>query len=1679
MSSELKEKLEKLRQRLLDLTRRNPLIQFNHQPNSRNPNKQRFIRLVNEIPENLIDKLQKNKRFKLEPKSDTENYDFNLKFASKKTSALVIKDSKKIQAYEEEPKFSLSCNLIRSDSNSFLRDKGINVLYVAIGFLRYTSNRGAGTRRKSKDSDKKENKSPIDIHAPLILYPIKLTREKTGSGFNYFLESEENEIILNESLKSKLIKEEGVNLPDLKLDKDEKPKVEEYFKEINNAIAERNEINSETKWELKRWATLGIFKFGKLAIWDDINFDSWTVNPLEKKQLVKDFINGVPTSSVDEIGNMDFEQDKFEENQILGAIPKLIADADSTQYKVIVKALEGKSMAVEGPPGTGKSQTITNIIGGLLEKNKKVLFAADKLAALEVVKRRLDQKDLGEYILELHNPTKSKKEFHEDIAVRMTKQRKKGFFKESYRESFDELKLLRKELNDYGDCINQRIKINNEKTYLFDLMWKDIINKLALNDPEKIKLVNTLQDDHIEGLLIKITKDKVDLIKSNLNLLAQSYKEINGLELSEILNIKSLPDTEEGLEKLISLSSKLITLIEDLDKDLEKNNLELKNILRIDKKQLDCDLAQFKELISFENLNSDFIIDNDISVLLSNIYKLVVDREAKEKDIEEWAKPFLDNHLKFESLENCLNEIKDLKPSNNSTKIEDILSQLKSLYEFSSFFIREISRKDKRINSQISINEISEAIFSYKVLKEDLENQEDNIFLLLDNSSDSNELSRIITKIKEIQRNNSQSKKLLVHGIDIKKTLEYGSEELKRSIEVVRDASFMGCLFDKEVRLVKKSWNKVSVKGRKRPPLPQLAKIYSIASEYCQNIKKENTCDFNSISLDELKEISNQIDFKNQTDETLIRLKSKFKSINTLRIIFEIINNKDNQDKLPKGNLPIIHNFDNLSLNKVVDLSNTIATTIYSKLKLLGDNPSQSILITPYSNIEFILEDIKSLKNTISELKIIIKNTNLYIQDDLEYSLKSIDINKLLGIIGNIDLTLYKSLHKEQLEDYSLSNITTFLKQIKEYYELYTDIAEASKKPVINSFLVGSLGSDFDLTVLSDIKELLLLIQKTKEDIASIIEVKRLRTIIKDYGLKNGIDDLIRVSSETNLDTGDIFQYLYVKSQLKQVSIEEKINKFTGNAITACRNQFRKADPEFIENTSRYIDDYLNKDLSRLLIDTDNASKSPKDLTEGKLIIYEGDKTRRHLPYRKFFKQARNSLQRLKPCFMMSPTSAAQCLPKQIDIFDVLIIDEASQMNPEEAIGLIARCKQIIIVGDQKQLPPDNRWKSSLNDDDDDDYSDSVEMDINESILELATKVLNTKDCSLGWHYRSTHNSLIDFSNKFFYKNALTIFPSNEIGSRINLVKVENPHYHQGLNKPEVLTVIETLKSQIKEDPTKTILIASMNKDQADEIQIELDKICSEDNLVSDYISSHKGNLEELMIKNLENIQGDERDVVIISTVYGPDENGRVMQRFGDVSTAQGDRRLNVLLTRAKDKIFLVTSLKSTDIRPKSSVTGAKYLKEYLAYAETGKIVDTTVRSSGRPENIFEEGIMNALTKRGYEVDAQVGCLNYSIDLCIKDPRDTSRYILAVECDGASYHSGYSARVSDRLRQQVLEKLGWNVFRIWSTDWWRNPQQELQLLDEKVNELISQKNHEDNLQINNFEMGKQKSIFEE
>ena len=1664
MSSELKEKSEKFRDRLLDLSGRSNFVKYNHRTDK---NKQRFLRIVNEIPELLIQKLRKGTRYQLLAKPTQANYDFNLPFVTPKTSALYKKSSKTIQVYENDPKFGLSCNAIRLDSNSYEKDKGINVLYVAIGFLQYPT-RGSVSNKNSKDSSAPQKTNPSEAQAPLILYPVKLTREKTASGFNYYLETTEEELVINRSLKAKLNKEEGISLPELKYENEDTPLVEKYFKSIDLALSEKNEIEGTKKWQLKRWATLGIFKFGKLAIFEDINFDSWTKNPLLEKQLVQDFINGTPSNSVEELGDMKIYQDEFEKIQLVEQVPKLIAEADSTQYKVITKALEGKSMAIQGPPGTGKSQTITNIIGGLIVKNKKVLFAADKFTALEVVKQRLSHKNLGEYILELHNATKSKRAFHENLSSRLAKP-KTRFFKDNYESSFRQLKSLRKELNDHVNAINKKINLNGINTTVFDLIWKDILNKNNLGKNDKFEEVKQLEDKFLSQFISGIEIENIAIIKSNLDLLSElsdSSQTDNFLKLSQI---KGLPDTGDELSKLIRLSTNLSNLINDFEIKLKDEKINYSSLLGVNKESLNIEIDNFEELISEKFINKSFTIKEDISEQLANIYKLVVEKEAQENYIEEWAKPFLENQSKFDLFENCLKEIEKIEPKDKTLNIENILNDLKVLFKSSGMLIRDINKNNRRIISKITLKNLINTLDFFREINQKFFDHSEDILILLKKSENINDLELVIQKIKQIRKNNQDGERIKKGGLDLNKIIELGSEKLKSYSEIIRNSSFLGCLIDKEVKLVKSSWVKISLPGFKRPSLSQIAKIYLLASNYCENISKEESYVIQNFEINELRNMALRLDFDGDIKTFLLNSKSNFPEVDSFEVVYEAL--RDNEEKYRDLEIPYFENLLNKNIIEIQEETNSFATNIFSKLKLLGEEPSKNILNTNFSKISLILEDLKYLKIVIKKLGITIKESEIYCEKNLEYSVTSNDINRLLELFGNIDISDYKSTSFNKIENFTVAELLDFLKNLNQFIVDLYEISASFDEDLLNKFLIENFKEEDFLDNLLNVKLNLDNLISLKDDLESVVEFNRLRKNIADLGLKSGINQLIDISNQTKIKVSDIFEYLYIKNQIKNSNIDKKLNKFSGQAINVCKNQFCEIDKSFIENTSNYIDQYLDRSSVKRQ-DPIGGSRSPKNLMEGDLLEHEINKKKNHLPYRKLFDQALISLQRIKPCFMMSPSSASQCLPKKLDLFDVLIIDEASQMNPEEAIGLIARCKQVIIVGDEKQLPPDNRWMSRDDDDDDDDYSENIELEKSESILELANKVLrNSRECALGWHYRSRHNSLIDFSNKSFYGNRLTVFPSNKIGSEINLVKVEDPYYHSSLNLPEINTVIDTLRELIIEDPSKTILIASINRKQATNLQIAIDDLRNKDKIVNDYITSHKGELEELKVMNLETIQGEERDIVIISTVYGPGENGVVSNQFGDLVRVGGERRLNVLLTRAKEKVFLVTSLKSSDIRlvDADAVTGKRYLKDYLSYAETGIISDTLVRQSGEPENDFEEAIMNSLKERGYLVDAQVGCQNYRIDLAIKDPRDPSRYLLAVECDGATYHTGYSARVHDRLRQQVLEGLGWNVFRIWSTDWWRSPDQELQFLDKRIQELISNTEKEESLEINQID----------
>ncbi len=443
------------------------------------------------------------------------------------------------------------------------------------------------------------------------------------------------------------------------------------------------------------------------------------------------------------------------------------------------------------------------------------------------------------------------------------------------------------------------------------------------------------------------------------------------------------------------------------------------------------------------------------------------------------------------------------------------------------------------------------------------------------------------------------------------------------------------------------------------------------------------------------------------------------------------------------------------------------------------------------------------------------------------------------------------------------------------------------------------------------------------------------------------------------------------------------------------------------------------------------------------VISREINKKRRHLPIRKLMAEAGNVIQAIKPVFMMSPMSIATYIPPDSVSFDLVVFDEASQVKPVDAFGAIRRGKQSVVVGDSKQMPPTKFFESLTDSDEDADVERVSDM---ESILSLFL-AKGAPERMLRWHYRSRHDSLIAVSNNEFYDNRLVVFPSpggNEAARGLRFHHLPDTAYDRGKTKTksnpaEAKAVAMAVIEHAKMYPDLTLGVIAFSTAQRDAIEFQLEHLRRMDSRYEEFFSSTKR--EPFFVRNLENVQGDERDVIFISIGYGKTAEGYMTMSFGPLNHDGGERRLNVLISRARLAMDVFSNITANDINlTRSHKRGVVALKHFLAYAQTG-ILEQPYSTGKECDSPFEEEVMKALIQHGIEVEPQVGTAGFFIDIGVKDPQQPGRYILGIECDGATYHSSRSARDRDRLRQEVLEGLGWRLHRIWSTDWYLNPKE--------------------------------------
>ncbi|WP_041839385.1 AAA domain-containing protein [Acidobacterium sp.] len=488
----------------------------------------------------------------------------------------------------------------------------------------------------------------------------------------------------------------------------------------------------------------------------------------------------------------------------------------------------------------------------------------------------------------------------------------------------------------------------------------------------------------------------------------------------------------------------------------------------------------------------------------------------------------------------------------------------------------------------------------------------------------------------------------------------------------------------------------------------------------------------------------------------------------------------------------------------------------------------------------------------------------------------------------------------------------------------------------------------------------------------------------------------------------------------------------------------------FVGNThNEFVEDFRRLDSERLKIAVErvrraHALRAVQAMNEHPaqeaMIKAEAAKVRRHKPLRTLFSEAWEVLTAVCPCWMASPLSVSQLIDRGAR-FDYVIFDEASQVLPEDAVPAIMRAKQIVVAGDNQQLPPTGFFASGLSEDDE---IESAAAGF-ESLLDMMLPF--AKPFHLNWHYRSRDEALIAFSNHHIYKDRLVTFPGPGGHATVAHVLVNHVPDADGQEESsaeEVRQVVQLVLQHARENPERTLGVISMGIKHAMRLQGALDLTLKDHPELAEFFDPDRP--ERFFIKNLERVQGDERDSIIISVGYGKNRAGDLPLRFGPILSAGGRRRLNVAVTRARETMTVVSSFSHLDIDATKvrEGTGLEFLKNFLQYASSGGKLIAQNEVTSETMNEFEADIYTALEARGMKLVPQVGCSQFRIDFGVCHPEQPGRFILAIECDGATYHSSATARDRDRLRQQMLENLGWTFHRIWSTDWFLRREEEIE-----------------------------------
>ena len=667
-----------------------------------------------------------------------------------------------------------------------------------------------------------------------------------------------------------------------------------------------------------------------------------------------------------------------------------------------------------------------------------------------------------------------------------------------------------------------------------------------------------------------------------------------------------------------------------------------------------------------------------------------------------------------------------------------------------------------------------------------------------------------------------------------------------------------------------------------------------------------------------------------------------------------------------------------------------------------------------------------ALSTAIDNAKICVSAVNEAVVEDRPHLLSALE--KIRAIMGNAKHELSTGSELSKIKDEYLDTWTLF----RQWADSLTSFADFDL-------------SDYDVPTFKAILEG---ITASVGEMRNVFRYRDARQNSVNYGFEG-----FAVALERGLlDVGslnDEFKFAYATKMLNEVfSNEPSLSNFSGIGHEERIKKFQEIDKEYTRLSARMVFAKVAAGLPRRRSGSTLAKTTPLGI-----LRHECEKKARHMPVRQLLSEIGPLACMLKPCFLMSPLSVAQYLPADTDQFDLIVFDEASQIPVWDAIGVIARANQVIIVGDPKQMPPTNFFHKG---DAGANYDTEGVEDL-ESILDecLAAGVYSAY---LGWHYRSRHESLISFSNHNYYEDKLLTFPSASESPRLGVrfKFVPNGIYDRKAsrtNRNEAVALVDYIFNTFK-DPAqrgRSMGVVTFSEAQKELIEDIVDKRREKEPAFEQFFSDQ--NDEPFFVKNLENVQGDERDVILFSICYAPDTEGKFSMNFGPLNKVGGERRLNVAVTRAKEQVVLFSSIHAHQIDlDRTDSVGVAHLKDFIDFAEKGVAAKTEVQATEAGNDELAETVATFLTEKGYKVERSVGQSDCKIDIAVRNPQNENQYLIGIECDGRTYAHSATARDRDALLPSVLKSLGWRMCSVWSVDWMFDRQHAEQRLLEAIEE---------------------------